>query len=129
MKFTVVVHAAPQAGQSAATALRFCQELLQQGHALCRVFFFRDGVLNGNRLSVFPQDETDLCAQWENFLSEHDIEAVACVTSALRRGMLDEQEAQRHDKPAAVLSSAFRIGGLGELVDACSQSDRVVNFG
>jgi tRNA 2-thiouridine synthesizing protein D len=43
---------------------------------------------------------------------------VVCVAAALRRGIRDEN-----------LAKGFRISGLGQLVEAGIQTDRVVVFG
>ena len=44
MKFTIVVHSAPYSSQGAHTALRFCQALIDEGHEIYRLFFFRAGL-------------------------------------------------------------------------------------
>jgi tRNA 2-thiouridine synthesizing protein D len=51
------------------------------------------------------------------------------VTSALKRGVIDLQEARRYEKTASNLSERASISGLGQLVDALQNSDRVLNFG
>jgi len=129
MKFSIVVHSAPYSSEGAHTALRFCRTLLDEGHQIYRLFFFRDGVHNLNRLAVVGQDEQNLQSGWDRLIREHQLDAVACVTSALKRGIIDQQEASRYDKPAYSLSESASIAGLGQLVDAVQQSDRVVNFG
>jgi len=129
VKFSIVVHSAPYSSEGAHTAFRFCRALLDQGHEIYRLFFFRDGVQNLSRLAVVGQDETNLQADWENLIQEHKLDAVACVTSALKRGIIDQQEAERYEKNAHSLSDAATIAGLGQLVDAVSNSDRVLNFG
>ena len=53
---------------------------------------------------------------------------MACIASALRRGLLNEQEATRYEKPAANLMQGFTIAGLGEWVEAVATSDRVIYF-
>ena len=52
-----------------------------------------------------------------------------CVASALRRGVLDTIEAERHEKGNATMDPAFTIGGLGLLVEAGASADRLVTFG
>lgn len=129
MKFSVVVHSAPYSSQGPLTALKFCKALLADGNELYRVFFFRDGVRNGDLLAVIPQDDINLQEQWQEFLRLNRVEATVCVSSALKRGILDQQEASRYEKSGANLSPLIEIAGLGQLVDACQQSDRVINFG
>jgi tRNA 2-thiouridine synthesizing protein D len=129
VKFSIVVHSAPYTCEGAHSAFRFCQTLLAEGHEIYRVFFFRDGVQNLSRLAVVGQDERNLQSDWDQLIQKHDLDAVACVTSALKRGVIDKQEAQRYEKHAENLFDSVTIAGLGQLVDAVINSDRVVNFG
>jgi tRNA 2-thiouridine synthesizing protein D len=129
VKFSIVIYAAPYSAESAATALRFAQSLIQQGHELYRLFFFGDGVHNASKLTVVAQDEINLQQQWSKLIEDHDIDSVICVSSALRRGVLDQTEADRHELGTASAYESSEIAGLGQLVDAALHSDRVVNFG
>ncbi len=129
MKFSIVIYAAPYSAESAATALRFAQSLIEQGHELYRLFFFGDGVHNASKLTVVAQDEINLQQQWSKLIEEHDIDSVICVSSALRRGVLDQTEADRHELGTASAYESSEVAGLGQLVDAAMYSDRVVNFG
>ena len=129
MKFSIVIYAAPYSAESAATALRFAQSLIEQGHEVYRLFFFGDGVHNASKLTVVAQDEINLQQQWSKLIEEHDIDSVICVSSALRRGVLDQTEADRHELGTASAYESSEVAGLGQLVDAALYSDRVVNFG
>ena len=129
MKFAVVIHAAPYTSAAPVTALRFCEAALRQGHEITRLFFYRDGVRNVDGLAVAPQDELDVTSSWADLIRDNSLDAVACVSSALKRGVLDAREAHRHDKSACNLIPGVTIAGLGQLVDATLISDRVINFG
>lgn len=129
LKFTLVIYAAPYSGQAAKTAYNFAAKVLANGHEISRLFFFNDGVHNANRLAVTPQDESNLRESWDVLIKEHGLEAVVCVSSALKRAVIDASEAKRYELADSSLSEHFRIGGLGELIDACTTSDRLVNFG
>jgi tRNA 2-thiouridine synthesizing protein D len=129
VKFSIVIYAAPYSTESAATAFRFAESLIQQGHVLYRLFFFGDGVHNASKLTVVAQDEINLQLQWSKLIEEHDIDSVICVSSALRRGVLDQTEADRHELGTASAYESSQVAGLGQLIDAALHSDRVVNFG
>ena len=47
----------------------------------------------------------------------------------LPRGILDENEAKRQGKDGDNLAPGFRISGLGQLIEAGIQSDRMMVFG
>jgi tRNA 2-thiouridine synthesizing protein D len=129
VKFTLVVYSAPYSSQSAASALRFAKTLIRQGHDLYRLFFFGDGVHNASKLAVVAQDEVNLQKQWDDLISEHNVDSVVCVSSALRRGVLDQTETERHELDAVSIYESSEIAGLGQLIDATLKSDRVINFG
>jgi tRNA 2-thiouridine synthesizing protein D len=65
---------------------------------------------------------------WQALGSEHDIPLILCVASCLRRGILDEREAQRFEKPSPSLAKGFEIGGLGQLIDSALNADRTLTF-
>ena len=75
------------------------------------------------------QDKINLQLQWSKLNEEHDIDSVICVSSALRRGVLDQTEAERHELGTASAYESSEVAGLGQLIDAALHSDRVVNFG
>lgn len=129
MKFSIVVYAAPYSTQASESALRFTRCLLESGHEIYRLFFYSDGVHNGNRLALAGQDEINIPRRWHELISRYELDAVVCVTSAIKRGIVDRKEAQRHDLDADSIQSGFEIGGLGQFIDAALNSDRVVSFG
>ena len=52
-----------------------------------------------------------------------------CLLIDARRGIMDADEAKRHGKNADNLARGFRISGLGQLIEAAVQADRLVSFG
>lgn len=129
MKFSLLILGAPGSTQSASTAYRFAQAVIDSGHTLYRVFFYHDGVYCANELITPPQDEENLSTNWATLATDHDVDLVVCIASALKRGVIDQAEAQRYEKPASNLGEGFTISGLGQLVDAAIVSDRVITFG
>jgi len=129
MKLSVLVNEGPYQHQSADTAIQFTKAALERGHEIFRVFFYHDGVNNGTRFAVPPQDDRNITEQWTAMAKEHDLELVICIAAAQRRGILDENEAKRQGKDGHNLADGFRISGLGQLVEAGIQSDRMVIFG
>ncbi len=125
--FTLVVYGAPDS-QSSSTAFNYAQALLKAGHQIYRLFFYQDGVFNACSFNTPPQDEENLPASWQALIQEHKLDAVVCVASALKRGIVDDVEAERYELAASNLREGFEISGLGQLIDGVIQSDRVVNF-
>lgn len=119
----------PSSGLCARSAAQFARCAIKMGHNIHRVFFLDAGTLNGNANSVIPQDEQNLLQDWVSLAQEQDVELVLCISSALKRGMLDETEAQRYERSGATAHPAFIVSGLGQLVDASAKSDRLITFG
>ena len=129
MKFAIMVNEGPYTHQSSDTAYQFTKAALNQGHEIFRVFFYHDGVNNGTRFTAPPQDDRHLVNQWSELGQEHGIDLVVCVAAAQRRGIIDEDEAKRHGKDANNIAPGFRISGLGQLIEAGIQADRLIVFG
>ena len=129
MRFTIVVQGGPYTSQASLSAWHFARAVVATGHEIYRVFFYHDGVYNGNTLLTPPQDETDLHMAWCTLGRDHGCELVVCIASALRRGMLDDGEARRYEKPLANLNKLFIVSGLGQLIDGAISADRTVTFG
>ena len=129
MNFAIVVHGAPYSSEACLSALKFARAVLDSGHNINRVFFYHDGVHTANRLIAPPQDEAQVSEQWQEFGTGNNIELIACIASCLRRGVMDETEANRSEKSGSNLASGFTISGLGQLIDASISADRVVTFG
>jgi len=118
MKFGILINEGPFTHQASDSAYRFARAALEKGHEIPRVFFYNDGVFNANKYSEPATDDRNLVALWSRLGTEHGIDLVVCVASALRRGIKDE-----------VLEQGFRISGLGQLIEAGIQADRLVVFG
>jgi len=86
-------------------------------------------VNNATRLTTPPQDDRNIVNRWSKLAEENKLDLVVCVAAAQRRGIVDEGEAKRNGKDATNLAPGFRISGLGQLIEAGIQSDRLVTFG
>ncbi|MEM7563365.1 MAG: sulfurtransferase complex subunit TusD [Pseudomonadota bacterium] len=129
MKFGILVNEGPYTHQASDTAFHFTEAALRNGHEVVRVFFYHDGVNNGSRLSVPPQDDRNITLRWSELAAQYNLDLVLCVAAAQRRGLLDEDEAKRAGKDASNMAEGFSISGLGQLIDAGIQADRLMVFG
>jgi tRNA 2-thiouridine synthesizing protein D len=128
MKFAIALFSPPHA-PSSRRALRFAEAVLAGGHEIVRVFFYQDGVYSAAGTPVTPQDELDTAAAWSAFIHAEQLDGVVCIAAALRRGVLNEQEAQRYERQAASLAKPWELSGLGQLHEATQLADRLVCFG
>ena len=114
MKFAILINEGPYQHQATDTAFLFCKAALAKGHEIRRVFFYHDGVNNSSSLTEPPQDDRNIVQRWSKLAEEHKLDLVVCVAAALRRGIKDEN-----------LAPGFRISGLGQLVEAGIEADRL----
>jgi len=129
LKIGVLVNEGPYTHQASDSAYQFTKAALEKGHEIYRVFFYHDGVNNGTRLTVPPQDERNIQVNWTELGEKYKLDLVVCVAAAQRRGILDESEAKRAGKNADNIAPGFRISGLGQLIETGIECDRVVAFG
>lgn len=118
MIYSLAVYSPP--GINSLLALEFAECLLRQGHGLERVFFFSEGVKNCST------DEGNL--PWRNFIQQHQVDAVVCIASAHKRGIIDPTTARQRGDCESNLAEEFSIGGLGQLIDAGLSADRFITF-
>lgn len=128
LSYTLVITGAPYASQAPQTALSFAHALVERGHSIDRVFLYGDAVLLASALTAPPSDEPDWTGAWCDFLVSHQVPAIACIASALRRGIVDKTEQGRYELAAHNLADPFILAGLGEWVEGMNQSDRVIRF-
>ena len=128
MRFAIVVTGPAYGTQQASSALQFAHALIEEGHELSRVFFYREGVYNANLLTSPASDEFDLVRAWQQLNQQHGVELNICVAAALRRGVVDETEAERLALAGANLHAGFNLSGLGSRAEASLACDRVVQF-
>ncbi len=129
MKFSIQVNEGPYQHQATDSAYQFTKSVLEKGHEVFRVFFYHDGVNNGTKLTTPPQDDRNIVNRWSALGEKYDLDMVVCVAAAQRRGIVDEGEMKRNGKDAENIAPGFRISGLGQLIEAGIQADRLVVFG
>lgn len=128
MRFCILVQS-PPSSSGAFSALQFTTAALKKGHEVIRVFFSGEAVGVANANNTYPQDERDLGKEWSQLAQQHQLDLVVCVSAALKRGVLDEGEAQRYEKNLATILPAFTISGMGQLIESATLADRIVTFG
>lgn len=118
MRYAIQVNAGPGAAQAAQSAYQFSKAALAEGHEIVRVFFYHEGVYHGYAKTRPSAPEDRIVPDWAGLAAQHAVDLVLCVAAAQRRGLPE------HD-PAL----GFRMGGLGQWLEACLMADRVLVFG
>ncbi|OYD21064.1 sulfurtransferase complex subunit TusD [Oceanimonas baumannii] len=128
LRFALLVTGPCYGSQAATDAWRFACAVLAQGHAIDSVFFYQEGVHNGNRLVQPANDEFDLYRAWVELAERHDLTLDLCVAAALRRGLCDDTGAAEAGLGVGNVVPPFRMSGLGALAQAALTADRMVQF-
>lgn len=114
--------------QRASSAYLFAKRLTELGHRIECVFFYREGIHNANGFISPANDEFNLLQAWQILAKEHNFDMHICVSAAMRRGVIDENQAKILHVDHANLAPGFELSGLGSLAEAMLQSDRVIQF-
>ncbi len=129
MRYAIQVNASPCHSNTGHGALQFCRAVIAQGHSVFRVFFYHEGIYHAFKHNSPPDDEIQLTSCWRELAESHGVDLVVCISAAQRRGLLYADEAERRNKLDDDLAAGFRIGGLGQWVEALVEADRVIVFG
>lgn len=116
MKFGILIKDGPYMHQAMDTAYNFIIAAMESGHSITGVFFYNDGVYNRSNAMEPPQDERNIM----RVLTELEVKGVrliVCVAAGKRRGIVN-----------ATVCSAEEISGLGQLLELCIESDRMITF-
>lgn len=133
MKYSLLIYS-DNSDNGAATALSLAQAIVASQHTLYRLFFYREGVMlaqKNSAVSLTQQSARSLSQQgaWQQFVHDNDLDAIVCVSAAVRRGLVSEKESQSTTLAYEHIASGFQVSGLGQLADALANSDRIVSFG
>lgn len=93
------------------------------------MFFYHEGIYHAFKHNTPPDDELQLTKLWKELAEQHSIDLLVCISAAQRRSLLSLDEAERRGKQDDDLAAGFRIGGLGQWVEALIEADRVIIFG
>jgi tRNA 2-thiouridine synthesizing protein D len=124
MKYAIQINGGPGQSQSARSAYQFIKAALAEGHEIVRVFFYHEGIYHGFGRAGAEGDS--LFPDWAGLARTHGLDFVLCVSAAERRGRVPSDTKGKQEASAA---EGFRIGGLGQWMEACLKADRVMVFG
>lgn len=129
MNFTILITGNPISSQASLTAYHFAKAILKKDHTIQQVFFYQEGVHQGNKLSYNPSDEFNLLEAWQELVKMHPFDLLICSTAALRRGIHDVEQAKVYGKESSNIAAHFKIAGLTQLFEAITTADRFLKFG
>ena len=121
MQISILVQGSPTATRACHSALDFAKSVVKSEHELFRVFFYQEAVAIGARHFETPPDEPNLQSRWIALSEQDGVELVLCISAAQRRGISQSED---HD----TVAKGFLVSGLGQLIEAMLESDRLVSF-
>lgn len=125
MNYVLAVKSPIYGKQGAYLAYQFAQALIEKGHCIRQIFFFQEGVSNGNGFVYPAHDEVNLQQNWQNFSQQYQIPLHLCVAASQRRGVVDKTTAKNDEHN---LAEGFVIAGLGGFMAAVLKADRVITL-
>lgn len=126
MRYVIAIKQPVYGSQGAFAAYQFATEVIAQGHEIRQIFFFQDGVSNGNKFVYPANDEFNLVKAWQTLSQQYNVPLNLCVAAGQRRGIVDKSTALSPED--SNLADGFVIAGLGEFITATLQADRVVTL-
>lgn len=118
LSYTLLITGPAYGTQSAYSAYQFADTLLTSSpHTIKSLFFYADGVYNGNCYTDPANDEFDLQAAFQKLAKDYGVKLAICIAAGQRRGITVNN-----------LADQFELVGLGELSDAIATSDRTIQF-
>ena len=92
------------------------------------LFFYADAAYTANLLRWQVADRSNLTQQWLQLHQQYQMRLPVCVSTALTRGITDEDNSKRHQLPVANVATGFELVGLGELAESLKIADKVIQF-
>ncbi|OOF58626.1 sulfurtransferase complex subunit TusD [Rodentibacter myodis] len=126
MNYVLAVKSPIYGKQSAYLAYQFAEALVEKGHCITQIFFFQEGVSNGNGFVYPANDEVNLQQRWQRLSQTYHIPLHLCVAASQRRGVVDQTTAKCEGE--VNLAEGFVIAGLGEFIAATLKADRVITL-
>lgn len=103
MKYSIIISCNPNT-ESSNQAFEFIKSLLATNNQILIIFFQGDGVYHA------------LNSEWLNLTKNQNINLVNCSTASIKRNLTIDN------------NSNIKISGLGELIMAIKNSDKVIKF-
>lgn len=92
------------------------------------LFFYGDGAHVANRLRWQSADQSNLTQAWQALAEQHNIALPVCVSTALSRGISDEDNSLRHQLTGDNVAAGFELVGLSEFALMLQSDCRLIPF-
>ncbi len=100
----------------------------QNSHTPLNIFFYADAANTANRLRWQSADQRNITKEWQNLAEQYQLTLPVCVSTALSRGISDNENSARHQLDSENLASGFKLVGLSELAMMMQGNCRLLQF-
>lgn len=104
------------------------QEVVENDTQSLNVFFYADAAHIANRLRWQSADQTDLTQEWQALAKQYQLSLPVCVSTALSRGISDNDNSARHQLNGENIADGFHLVGLSELAMMMQGNCRLIQF-
>ena len=118
-------------------ALRYAKAVLEQttistdtdhNKPALNVFFYADAAHTANRLRWQSAEQANLTQEWQALAERYKLPLAICVSTALSRGVSDEDNSIRHQLQGDNIAQGFHLVGLSELAMMMQGNCRLISF-
>ena len=102
--------------------------LSKNQHIPLNIFFYADAANTANRLRWQSADQMNISQQWQNLAEQYQLSLPVCVSTALSRGISDNDNSARHQLNSENLATGFSLVGLSELAMMMQGDCRLIQF-
>ena len=92
------------------------------------VFFYGDAANTANCLRWQPADQSDVTKKWQTLAEQYQLALPVCVSTALSRGISDDDNSTRHQLEGNNLATGFTLVGLSELAMMMQDGSHLIQF-
>lgn len=92
------------------------------------LFFYADAAHIANRLRWQSAEQVNLTHEWQTLAKQYGISLPVCVSTALSRGISDNDNSSRHQLQGDNLAHGFELVGLSELAVMMQSDCRLILF-
>jgi len=125
--FTITINSGPMSA-GVKSALFFAKAAINL-YPISQIFFLGDGVYSASSLITPMTDEFNSCYEWKHFHEVHHVPLNVCIASALRRGLINKDEAMNNNHQHYNIQPPFQLSGLGQLVKDFDSHHKIIQFG
>lgn len=95
---------------------------------LLNIFFYADAAHTANALRWQSADQVNITHEWQALAQQYSLALPVCVSTALSRGISDDDNRSRHQLDSENLATGFHLVGLSELAMVMQNDCRLIQF-